>query len=662
MATLSTTAISSVTSTTAVSGGNISDDGGGAITVRGVCWATTASPTTANSKTTDGTGSGSFTSTLTGLQPATTYHVRAYATNSAGTAYGNELIFTSLTTIPSLTTTSVTSITRTTALSGGSITSNGGLTITVSGICWSTSQNPSVTGLHTTDGTTSGSFTDSLTNLTPGTLYYVRAYATNSLGTGYGNQVSFTTNSIQIPTLTTASISSISWDTAMSGGNITDDGGAPVTSRGICWALTTTPTISNDTTLNGTGTGSFVSKLTGLNPQTTYYVRAYAINSHGTSYGNQLSFTTTANTNTGVNFSTSSDGSFFLHSIGDKRIIYQTIGSDNYIRFSSDNGNTYNQGLKVTGIFTEGSKARILDNGNIVLFCINKIYYSSDNLSTITPCNVLNKDGSTYILHTPLNPSYPGSYFNFMGGFAESAGVYVLGNYTNTSFGASPVNLYYSLDGITWKVFYTFGQNPNFTDNGTATGGTGGTLLGDPNNPLIAMHIHAVNIGDDGNFYACTGDNDQELHFLKCTYNSSSDTWVVGDLLTGATRTWQRMRALGVFERNGYLYWGSDGPGTFTYNGVQYNCLGIYKCAVSDINDASKHVLLQSLTDACYSFFNVDNMVFTGLQSYGYVYISYDYGETWTSYAKPSWMTGSVSGVWYNELYKYFVTGAGCSN
>lgn len=52
-------------------------------------------------------------------------------------------------------------------------------------------------------------------------------------------------------------------------------------------------------------------------------------------------------------------------------------------------------------------------------------------------------------------------------------------------------------------------------------------------------------------------------------------------------------------------------------------------------------------------------MVFTGLQSYGYVYISYDYGETWTSYAKPSWMTGSVSGVWYNELYKYFVTGQG---
>jgi hypothetical protein len=92
--TLTTTAVSNVTDTTASSGGNISTDGGSAVTARGVCWNTTGSPTTAESKTTDGAGTGSFTSSLTGLTATTTYYVRAYATNSVGTAYGDQVSFT----------------------------------------------------------------------------------------------------------------------------------------------------------------------------------------------------------------------------------------------------------------------------------------------------------------------------------------------------------------------------------------------------------------------------------------------------------------------------------------------------------------------------------------------------------------------------------------
>jgi PKD repeat protein len=94
--TLTTTAITSITSTTAISGGNITNDGGSAVTARGVCWSTTANPTTANIKTSDGTGTGIFTSNITGLTANTTYHVRAYATNSTITAYGtgNDQIFT----------------------------------------------------------------------------------------------------------------------------------------------------------------------------------------------------------------------------------------------------------------------------------------------------------------------------------------------------------------------------------------------------------------------------------------------------------------------------------------------------------------------------------------------------------------------------------------
>jgi len=91
--TLSTAAVTSITSISASSGGNITSDGGTAITARGVCWNTSTGPTVANSKTIDGTGVGSFTSSLTGLTTATTYYIRAYATNSAGTTYGNEISF-----------------------------------------------------------------------------------------------------------------------------------------------------------------------------------------------------------------------------------------------------------------------------------------------------------------------------------------------------------------------------------------------------------------------------------------------------------------------------------------------------------------------------------------------------------------------------------------
>jgi hypothetical protein len=216
--------------------------------------------------------------------------------------------------------------------------------------------------------------------------------------------------------------------------------------------------------------------------------------------------------------------------------------------------------------------------------------------------------------------------------------------------------LYYSLDGITWKVFYTFGQNPNYTDDGTVDGGTGGILLGDPDNPVITRHIHSVNFGEDGNFYASTGDSDDEIHILKCSYDKNNDTWSINDLLNENSSSWQRMRTLGIFERNGYYYWGSDGPGTFTFEGVTYQCYGIYKCPVADINDPSKHILLQPLSDACYSFVNVGHIVVAGMMVDDHIYISYDYGETWSSYPKTSWMMGNTKGIWYNELYKYFVT------
>jgi uncharacterized repeat protein (TIGR01451 family) len=100
---VTTAAVSSITSSTADSGGEVTADGGSPVTARGVCWSTTANPTTADSTTADGTGSGAFTSKLTGLSPGITYHVRAYATNSVGTAYGSDLAFTADPGLPSIT-------------------------------------------------------------------------------------------------------------------------------------------------------------------------------------------------------------------------------------------------------------------------------------------------------------------------------------------------------------------------------------------------------------------------------------------------------------------------------------------------------------------------------------------------------------------------------
>ena len=195
---LTTTAITSITQTTAVSGGNITDDKGGSVIARGVCWGKTPNPTISDFKSEDGIGTGSFTSSITGLTAGTTYYVRAYSTNSAGTGYGNQVSFITNPIVTELTTTAISSITQTTAISGGNITSDNGGFITTKGVCWGTSPSPTIANYKTTDGTGTGVFISSLTGLLPNITYYVRAYAINSIGVGtdYGNEISFTTLNI----------------------------------------------------------------------------------------------------------------------------------------------------------------------------------------------------------------------------------------------------------------------------------------------------------------------------------------------------------------------------------------------------------------------------------------------------------------------------------
>ena len=189
---VTTASISSITSNSANAGGNVTGDGGVAITERGIVISSSVNPTVTDTKVIDGaTTIGSFTSSLTGLTSGVTYHVRAYAINSQGAGYGSDSSFTTLA-IPTVSTTAITAVTTTSASSGGTVTSNGGSAVTAAGICWSTSSNPTVADSHTSDGTATP-FTSSLTGLTINTQYHVRAYATNAIGTAYGNDISFYT-------------------------------------------------------------------------------------------------------------------------------------------------------------------------------------------------------------------------------------------------------------------------------------------------------------------------------------------------------------------------------------------------------------------------------------------------------------------------------------
>ena len=292
---VTTADVTDITQTTAVSGGNITDDGGAAVTARGVCWSTSQNPTISDNHTSDGNGTGSFTSNLTNLTANTTYYVRAYATNENGTSYGEQKSFTTLQNIelPTVTTADVTDITQNTAVSGGNVTDDGGAAVTARGVCWSKDPNPTIDNSFISNGNGTGSFTIEISGLTSATTYYIRAYATNSEGTSYGEQKSFTTlQNIELPTVTTTIVTNVTSTTATSGGNVTDDGGATVTARGVCWSTSPDPTIDDNKTTDGNGTGAFTSQLTNLTHSTTYYIRAYATNSEGTSYGEQRYFST----------------------------------------------------------------------------------------------------------------------------------------------------------------------------------------------------------------------------------------------------------------------------------------------------------------------------------------------------------------------------------
>ncbi|MCP4105702.1 MAG: hypothetical protein GY749_09215 [Desulfobacteraceae bacterium] len=298
-ATVKTTGVSSVTTDSASVGGDVVMDGGEEVTERGVCWSTSSISETATpaslSHATNGTGMGKFSCSLAELISGETYYVRAYATNAVGTSFGSEMSFTTKS-VPEVTTAGAESVTSESASTGGTVVSDGGYDVDHRGVCWGTSpipvsSDPLSIG-HTAAGTGTGTFRSYLSDLIPGTTYYVRAYAVNDAGAAFGSQITFVTHKTVPTGITTARPGSVTMVSAESGGNILSDGGVPITARGVCWSVSENPTVNGARTEDGTGAGVFFSEITELNAGTTYYVRAYATNGIGTAYGQQVSFIT----------------------------------------------------------------------------------------------------------------------------------------------------------------------------------------------------------------------------------------------------------------------------------------------------------------------------------------------------------------------------------
>ncbi len=236
----------------------------------------------------------------------------------------------------------------------------------------------------------------------------------------------------------------------------------------------------------------------------------------------------------------------------------------------------------------------ILKNGNIVFATGSKLYLSTDNLKTYQPVTVKDAHGCDYLPHPPKNPDSPGWYFHTLSGVNswDVGGVEMLvwGNYCNVLGGATPVNIYYSTDnGRTVKIAYAFGQNPYFRDDGSPGGGKTGTLLGNPDSPVICRHVHCVAYNPAENaFYACTGDRDQpeglECHWLRGTYDANKDQWHWKVIVSNRMNS--RYKSGGINFVDGMLYWISDA------NGPKPHDRGVFRCAPADIANPKAHTLL----------------------------------------------------------------------
>ena len=312
--------------------------------------------------------------------------------------------------------------------------------------------------------------------------------------------------------------------------------------------------------------------------------------------------------------------------------------TENSVCLSRDNARTWPQMLP----FADAPSitfSHVFNNGNILFATRTKLFLSEDGLKSFRPIPLKNADGSDYVIHTPKNPDNPGWYFNTLTGVNawEVAGkeMLVWGNYCNVLGGATPPNVYYSVDnGQTVKIAYAFGQNPYHSDTGAPGGGAGGTLLGDPDNPVICRHIHCVSYNSAENaFYACTGDRDRpeghECNWLRGTYDAAKDTWDWKVVVSESLNT--RYKGGGINFADGQLYWISDA------NGPEPHDRGLFRCDPADIANPQKHTRLFDPKYECANMIIEDGVILAAHYAtaspftLGIIY-SPDMGKTWKEY------------------------------
>ena len=325
---VSTTPATEVTVSTATSGGTITSDGGATITVNGVCWGLNSNPTTDGSKTVDGGSIGQYISNLTGLEGGTIYHIRAYATNSVGTAYGADMSFTTLGLAPISLTQPVTNNSATEVTLNGTVTANYLSTTVTFEYGTSTSYGQSVTANPSpVVGNSITNVSASISGLSAGVTYHYRIKTVNSLGTTYGDDMTFTTSG-QAPIVVTQTASSLSSTGATLNGTVNPNSAS--TTVTFEYGLTTSygnSIAASPGILTGNNTSAVSAVVSGLTPGTTYHFRIKAVNSLGTVFGSDMSFVTSGEVPlaTTVSASNVTTGGVILNGIVNARYFPTTV-------------------------------------------------------------------------------------------------------------------------------------------------------------------------------------------------------------------------------------------------------------------------------------------------------------------------------------------------
>lgn len=288
-----------VMSTTAQCGGVITVEGAAEVEERGVYLMRDSLISSADSLILCDMEADSFYCVITDLEPLTTYYVRAYARNKYGSYNGASILsFTTTSGYPVMNDESFELVTLdyTYAEFSMEVTSEGDSAILACGFCYGTEKYPTIETADTVVcGAGIGVFTGKIEDMQQQVEYYVRAFATNSVGTVYSEGEGISTTLVnELPTVTTNTVSRMQNGSVWVGGVVTAEGSSSVTESGVCWSTTAGVSLENceGSMAISSGAHSFTSILTGMKGSVTYYLSAYATNEKGTAYGDEVSFST----------------------------------------------------------------------------------------------------------------------------------------------------------------------------------------------------------------------------------------------------------------------------------------------------------------------------------------------------------------------------------